>query len=249
MNSQSEEPVKLTKQQLQYIDAYLERSGITYWDVRTELLDHIASAVEEKMTTEHSSFEAALEAVSISFGNHMRNGYVLNSDNSAWVSVGVFSDGEGFKKLQKEKRKQINKKYTKVFCKQLGHVLLSLRFYVEFVLLLLLVYSVSMYNEKLAIGAGMLYLFMPFVWMLYWYIKGEIPKKSLHLQVAALSLILWIDFYGFVPNMYEMFADKKFSFQLYVWSFVFLFPLIKTSFICYNNVRKEYKKYYDLISN
>ena len=41
--------MKLTKKEIKYIDNYLIKSKVKYWDVRVELLDHIASAVEEKI--------------------------------------------------------------------------------------------------------------------------------------------------------------------------------------------------------
>jgi hypothetical protein len=241
--------MKLNKAQLQYIDDYLKRSGVIYWDVRTELLDHIATAIEVEMTQQEITFEEALETVSISFGNTTRKGYVLNKDNTKWIPVGVFSDGEGFKKLQRSKQRQIGKKYTKAYFKQLGQLFFSVRFYIEFLLMILLIYTVSLYSEKWVVGAGLIYLFAPFLWIMYPSIKGEIPKKSLHINVSMFGLLLWIHFFNFVPNMYELFSDQKLDTVIYAWSLVLLFPFIKTSFVRYYTVCKEYKKYYDLISS
>jgi hypothetical protein len=241
--------MKLSKEQLQYIDDYLKRSGVIYWDVRTELLDHIATAIEVEMTKEESTFEEALETVSISFGNTMRKGYVLNKDNTKWVSVGVFSDGEGFKKLQRSKRQQIGKKYTKAYFKQLGQLFFSARFYVGLIILILLVHIVSLYSAKWAVGAGLIYLFAPFLWIMYQSIKGDIPKKSLHINISMLGLVMWLHFFNLGPNMYELFSDQKLDMVWYAWSLVLLFPFIKTSFVRHYAVCKEYKKYYDLISS
>jgi hypothetical protein len=38
---------KLTPQQLQFIDTYLKNSGVRYDDIRYEMTDHVASAIEE----------------------------------------------------------------------------------------------------------------------------------------------------------------------------------------------------------
>jgi len=38
--------MKLTKEEIQFIDYYLKNSGIKYWDVRLEMVDHIASKIE-----------------------------------------------------------------------------------------------------------------------------------------------------------------------------------------------------------
>ena len=41
--------MNLSKEELQFIDNYLENSGVIYMDVRLELTDHIASAIEEEL--------------------------------------------------------------------------------------------------------------------------------------------------------------------------------------------------------
>ena len=42
--------LKLTKEQITYIDDYLKHHKVKYWDIRIELLDHIVTTVEEKLT-------------------------------------------------------------------------------------------------------------------------------------------------------------------------------------------------------
>lgn len=39
---------KLTAKQIQFIDKYLENSGVEYIDIRFEMVDHVASALEQK---------------------------------------------------------------------------------------------------------------------------------------------------------------------------------------------------------
>ena len=41
--------MKLTKEQITYIDDYLKHHKVKYWDIRIELLDHIVTTVEEKL--------------------------------------------------------------------------------------------------------------------------------------------------------------------------------------------------------
>lgn len=241
--------MKLTQEQIQYIDDYLRKSGVQFWDVRLEILDHVATGVEEKMTNNSMSFEEALEAITISFGNEIRQGYVLNKDNTKWIPVGTFSDGEGFKKLQREKQKQIGKKHTKAYFMQLGSLLASFKFYTELILLILLMIMFSKYSEKWALGIGVIYLFYPFLTIIHKFIKGEIPKKSLHINMSMMGLIVWIHLLSFFPNVYEMIYDEKVSFQLFAGFLILMFPLIKAGFIRYDKVCDEYKKYYDLIAS
>lgn len=40
--------MKLTKQNIQSIDNYLKSNGISYWDIRLEMIDHIACKMESK---------------------------------------------------------------------------------------------------------------------------------------------------------------------------------------------------------
>jgi hypothetical protein len=53
--------MKLTAQDLQFIDNYLTNSGVFYTDIRMEMLDHVASAVEKKMEAEDLIFYDAFK--------------------------------------------------------------------------------------------------------------------------------------------------------------------------------------------
>ena len=54
--------MKLTKDEIQFIDSYLKKEGIIYADIRYEMVDHIACAVEEKMEAQKASFNFAFKA-------------------------------------------------------------------------------------------------------------------------------------------------------------------------------------------
>ncbi len=241
--------MKLTKQKIQYIDDYLRQSGVIYWDVRLELLDHIVTAIEEKITKEALSFDEALKEITISFGNDIKQGYVLNKDNTKWVKSTKYATGEGFEKLQREKRKLIGKKHFKAYWRQVLSMFLSMQFYIEFILMIISIVVISKYSEKLALTVGFLYLFYPFFAIIYKSIKGEVPKKSLHINMAMIGVFLWVNLFGLVPNAYKSFYDEKMGFQLFALMLILLFPFIRASFIRYNKVCKEYKKYYDLVLN
>jgi hypothetical protein len=53
--------MKLTKDDIVFIDTYLESNEVIYSDIRQEMLDHIASAVEEKMQLEQEDFYNAFK--------------------------------------------------------------------------------------------------------------------------------------------------------------------------------------------
>ncbi|MDI1254824.1 MAG: hypothetical protein PSV16_01890 [Flavobacterium sp.] len=48
--------MKLTRENIQFIDHYLRKSDVFYADIRTEMIDHVASAVETKMKRDNLDF-------------------------------------------------------------------------------------------------------------------------------------------------------------------------------------------------
>ena len=51
--------MKLSIENIRFIDSYLEHSGVYYYDVRLEIIDHIASKLEEEC--ENNTFEEAFK--------------------------------------------------------------------------------------------------------------------------------------------------------------------------------------------
>ena len=61
--------MKLSKEQLSAIKSFISKRGITYLDIQMEILDHVASAVEDRMgVNSNLSFEDALKQTHASFG-------------------------------------------------------------------------------------------------------------------------------------------------------------------------------------
>lgn len=52
---------QLSQEQITFIDNYLQKSDVIFVDVRAELTDHVASAVEEKMEAENLDFYDAFK--------------------------------------------------------------------------------------------------------------------------------------------------------------------------------------------
>lgn len=53
--------MKLSQENIKFIDNYLKNSQIDFFDIRMEMLDHISSAVEEKMKAENLDFYDAFK--------------------------------------------------------------------------------------------------------------------------------------------------------------------------------------------
>ena len=51
----------LTEEQIQFIDKYLQKADVIFVDIRAEMIDHVATAVEEKMQSENIEFYDAFK--------------------------------------------------------------------------------------------------------------------------------------------------------------------------------------------
>ena len=74
--------MKLTIEQIAQIEETLILNGLVYQDVKLELLDHIASEIEEKMSNEEISFELVYKSVF----EKWKSSLVISS-SSAWLGV------------------------------------------------------------------------------------------------------------------------------------------------------------------
>lgn len=54
--------MKLSKEEIQFIDTYLLKSEVIYVDVRQEMIDHVATAVEARMAEEDLDFYDAFKS-------------------------------------------------------------------------------------------------------------------------------------------------------------------------------------------
>jgi hypothetical protein len=54
--------MKLTPHNIHFIDNYLKNSEVIYYDIRMEMLDHVATAVEQKMEAENLDFYDAFKS-------------------------------------------------------------------------------------------------------------------------------------------------------------------------------------------
>lgn len=66
--------MKLTQQNIQFIDNYLKNNEVVYFDIRMEMLDHIATAVEQKMELEDLDFYDAFKNYMVSNKKEILNG-------------------------------------------------------------------------------------------------------------------------------------------------------------------------------
>ncbi|ARV15920.1 hypothetical protein [Polaribacter sp. SA4-12] len=76
--------MELTEQQLQRVEHYLNVKHITYIDLRMEVLDHIVSDIETKMTKENLDFETVFYNVTDKWNPQLK-------ESSSWLFGIAFS--------------------------------------------------------------------------------------------------------------------------------------------------------------
>lgn len=82
--------MKLTKEEIQYIDQYVQKSGIKWFDLKVELVDHLTHKTENVLNQNPNlDFKEALYQAKLSFGS------------------------KGFKPIILEKTKQIERRFFK----------------------------------------------------------------------------------------------------------------------------------------
>lgn len=75
--------MKLSKQQIEFIDKFLQRNDVAFIDIREEMIDHIASAVEEKMMLDNANFHDTF----VSYVNFNRKELFKMNKNIWWFSL------------------------------------------------------------------------------------------------------------------------------------------------------------------
>ncbi len=136
--------MELTKEQLLQIDNYVFSCGIKYYDVRSEIVDHFAIILEERLAKNPD----------LDFKKEIRNIHRNFSDS-------------GFSKLLKEKTKSVHKKFYKQSFKhlitffKLPRILISVGlFYTLFLLMNLFEDKESFF--QILTGIGFIYIFIFF---------------------------------------------------------------------------------------
>ncbi|WP_430410871.1 hypothetical protein [Kordia sp.] len=242
--------MKLTKDEIQTIDEYLQRSGVSYWDVRIELLDHFIEAIEEKIATTELSFDEALMEVTVAFGNDIQERHLLNRDKTVVLFSGIFSNNKGFKELEEEKRRQNRKQYVQLLIKKLKENFFSLRFYTEYLCFILMTYVVFQYDTKWGLVAAGIWLTIEIFKTLMTTKKHKkFAQDSLRGEMSSkvISVFFGISIHTFAFIFTTPGLESKNIFWFLLPMLLF-YPIIKASLSIHKKIYTQYKKYKELIS-
>lgn len=202
--------MNLTKEQLLYIKSLIEKRGFNYLDVQIEVLDHIASSVEEKMTENPTlNFDAAVSETHQSFGI---------------MGFSVFTDG-----IANSIRAKYSRLFWRIFFSAFGYkyvlllcfsifgvykmqeLLTANIFYIFFVIGLLFVFGIltfssvkpTVYKKFVSFKSGTSFLpFLGYILLLTNFAMNDIPVEytifSFNVQqlVVSLSIISFVLYFN-----------------------------------------------------
>jgi len=237
--------MKLTKENIQFIDNYLIKNKVKYWDVRLELLDHIVSAVEDKMTNSSVSFNDALLEVHSGFGNQLIKGSI--SKDEVWTK-GLYQSNIGFKKFIRNKQKQIGRKNRKQYWAVLKQLLGSLNFILEYVLFMGLLYMIYQYNPKTAFIIAIVALVAPDLYKFRYVFKSRV-YNSLNANMAGLINCTFICTQGAFISFYkdEFTLSGIVDYSYIICFYALLYPLTRASLNLYRQILKTERERYNLM--
>lgn len=202
--------MNLTKEQLSYIRSFIQQKGFNYIDVQLEILDHVASSVEEKMEADRElKFEDAVIETHQSFGVMGFSAFADGITNSIRAKYSrlfwrFFFSVFGYK-------------YVLVLCfsifaiYKMQELITANIFYIFFVIGLLCVFGIStfssikpaVYKKFVSFDSGTSFLpFLGYILLLTNFAMNEVPAEytissiSVQQLVLSLSIILFVLYFN-----------------------------------------------------
>jgi hypothetical protein len=173
--------MKLTKEQIQYIDNRLKKEGIKYWDIRIEMIDHIVSDLEKNAKT--SDFKIELE------GTLKRIGWSGNLSH-----------------INRESWQNVNIKYRREYHKGFVHFFKKFKNVSMLVISLFVLYVVSeMISFKAFKNLSFTLFVAPLVFALIVFVRAAFKKygRSVNLDYGVNYMIMSFLILNIVPLFFD----------------------------------------------
>ncbi|PHR73178.1 MAG: hypothetical protein COA67_03150 [Lutibacter sp.] len=210
--------MNLSKEQIQFIDNYLKGQGIKFWDVRIELVDHIASKLEKSKDL------------------------ILNRT----YLIKEFGTRVTLEKLVDEKQKIINKKYRKLYFKEMINFFKDIKKIAIFGILILLYFFLFKHlsYKSFKITSTVLFIFPVVVYIILALKNHFLKEKSIHLERAHF----YVAFSFFILNIFFQVLKPRGMFDATVniqtTTFLMIVPLnMFFSFCGYMVYKRTYEEY------
>ena len=215
--------MKLNKDQITTIDDYLKENGVKYWDIRLELIDHLASKLEKQ--------------------DHV--------DISKTLLIKEFGTSASLENIQKEKRKSINKKYRKLFHQEILNFFKSTKNILIFIVLFFFYYQFYKHlNTKVFLKSSILLTLVPVIIALLFQFYIWIKKnKSIYLATALFYFTFTFLLYNMVIQL--TINDSFFEIPQQTQGVIILISLpfylvgMYSGFKVFNKTHREYTRIYN----
>jgi len=204
--------MEITKEQIQYIDEYLKKRGIKYWDLRTEMIDHLVSDIEQNLISKDFKAEFSLALKRAKW-----NGSLSGINIEGW--------------------KNVNRKYRSAYLKGFINFFKSFKNIVTLIFGLTVFYLISE-NVSLEVFSKIsIVLFAtPLLIVVVEFIKSFYKKygRSVNLDYGVTYMTMSF----LILNAVAIFFDDKTEFtQKTLW-----FILLPIHYIAFNSGYNLYKK-------
>jgi len=215
--------MKLIKDQIKYIDDYLKKNGVKYWDVRLELIDHFASKLENS----------------------------VHVDLTKTLLIREFGTYPSLENIQEERRKSINKKYRKLFFQEILNFFKSTKNILIFIVLFFFYYQFNKHlNTKVFLKSSILLALIPVIISLLFQFYIWIKKnKSIYLATALFYFMFTFLLYNMVIQL--TINDSFFEITQQTQGVIILISLpfylvgMYSGFKVFNKTHKEYTQIYN----
>ncbi|PSG90239.1 hypothetical protein [Aurantibacter aestuarii] len=211
---------KLTPENIKFIDNYLVKADVIYLDIRVEMIDHIATALESRMQTKNEDFYNAFKDYMV---EHKKS--LIKSD--------------------KKHRKSIRKDIIKQILKKTISIQAFLVFCIAFMTQLYLNNNHHFFEDNYFFsyyGLLMLGCFFATKYLNFFFSKPKIDYSLKYSAISIMASVLVISYYSLsiLFRIVNRVFDKT---VLIVFLSVFI-VLLFNSFCVLNNYINKYKKQY-----
>lgn len=204
--------MEITKEHIQYIDEYLKKMGIKYWDLRIEMIDHLVSDIEQNLTSKDFKTEFSLALKRAKW-----NGSLSGVNKEGWQNV--------------------NRKYRSAYLKGFINFFKSFKNIVILILILTVFYSISEIVSLEVFNKISRILFItPLLIVVGEFIKSLFRKygRSVNLDYGITYMTMSFLILNAVP---VFFNDNTEFTQKTIW-----FILLPIHYIAFNSGYNLYKK-------
>ena len=210
--------MKLNKDQIATIDDYLKKNGVKYWDVRLEMIDHLASKLEEKPRLVLDD-----KLLKDEFGNIL--------DLNTLVNI---------------KKRFIGKKYRNLIFNEIKNFFKSFKNIAVVIVIILLEYTLYLnFANKTFIRFNVILfgisLIIPFYYITKYYIR---KNRSYNLEAAASYLALHGSSFIFISFIIKSNLPISISYSIFIAYLLLSFIWAFAGFKIYHKTEQEYNQLY-----